>query len=249
MDIVVLSDEESRPYKFFYQRVLEILDEAKLGSRHRPGRGANHAGSTWAVKYFAYDWLTLVNVDPWRKIGQWDTFIPYYGSDCDAYSPTVMSGFTKEDVHAGRIFDLADAVGHPEAKFFPSAHATEDTDHTNPGSSINSTRYQDLLHELRNLESEKKCNRSHWQATGNSGRGEAWTYDPQGFQKMWWVTADTGRKLYQTKWGTTECRLDEHGLDLSDLWKSEHPGKKAPKFGGPNASRQKWQNRNVGYLA
>lgn len=224
MDVVVLSDEDSQPYKPFYQRIQEILYDAGMTNLHKPDRSGHHVESTWAVKYFAYDWLTLVNVDPWRTIGQWDTFIPYYDSDCDAYSRISMNGFTKDDVRAGRIFDVAAAISDPEAKFFPSARSYEDEDSTNADSRPYSKRYQDLFAELQRLESEKKeDNRNVWQSPGKGGRGEAWTYDPRGFQKMWWDTAGNGRKLYQNKWGTTECRLDENGLGLSDLWKSEYP--------------------------
>jgi hypothetical protein len=224
MDIVVLSDEDSQPYKSFYQRVQDILYDAGMTGLHELDGIGHHVESTWAVKYFAYDWLTLVNVDPWRTIGQWDTFIPYYDSDCDAYSRISMNGFTKDDVRAGRIFDVADVISDPEAKFFPPGRSHEDNDSTNPDSLLHSQRYQDLFAELQRMESEKKeNNRNDWQNPEKGGRGEPWTYDPRGFQKMWWDTAGNGRKLYQNKWGTTECRLDENGLGLSDLWKSEYP--------------------------
>jgi hypothetical protein len=95
MDIAVLSDETSTPYKSFHRRVLDILDEAGLSKRDGSGTEGRKVKNTWAIKFFSYDWLTLVNVEAWRTIGQWDTFIPYYGGDCDAYSRVAMNGFTR----------------------------------------------------------------------------------------------------------------------------------------------------------
>jgi hypothetical protein len=229
MDVVVLSDETSTPYKSFYRRVLDILDEAELSKRDGSSMEEGKVKNTWAIKFFEYDWLALINVEPWRTIGQWDTFIPYYGSDCDAYSRVTMNGFTKGEVNAGRIFDLADSVADPESKFFPSStydtgsHKSGDSS-THAGLALNSIRYQNLFRELERLASDKQSdNRNGWQNIKKGGRGEPWTYDPRGFQKMWRDTADNGRALYQKKWRQSECRLDEHGVLLSDLWKSEYP--------------------------
>jgi hypothetical protein len=212
MDIAVLSNESAEPYASFYARIQSILTtDLAIHSLFSPSKSSEN----WALKYFTYDWLTLINVAAWRTIGAWDPFIPYYASDCDAYSRVALHGFTKGDVRAGRIFDLAGTIPHPEKKFFPvSIGNTEDNQ---PGSS----RYRALVAELEKLESRKKeADRNHWQdATGNVGRGQPWTYDPRGFQKMWWDTAATGRDLYRKKWGTSECRLDEVGVALDDEWK------------------------------
>jgi hypothetical protein len=63
--------------------------------------------------------LTLVNVQAWREIGQWDTFIPYYATDCDAYSRARLHGYDIDNVTVGHIFDVANTVDDPESKFFP----------------------------------------------------------------------------------------------------------------------------------
>ena len=231
MDIAVLSDETSTPYKSFHRRVLDILDEAGLSKRDGSGTEGRKVKNTWAIKFFSYDWLTLVNVEAWRTIGQWDTFIPYYGGDCDAYSRVVMNGFTRDDADAGRIFDLADFIADPESKFFPSTtHPTEDTGSSNSGDNsthmdLQSIRYQNLINELEKLASDKQTSdRNTWQNAKKGGRGEQWTYDPEGFQKMWWYTADMGRALYEKKWGQPDCGLEEKGVLQSDWWKSEdHP--------------------------
>jgi hypothetical protein len=170
---------------------------------------------TWAIKLFDHDYLALINVKPWRTIGQWDTFIPYYTSDCDAYSRVVMNGFTKDHVSAGRIFDVRDVVTDPESKFFPLA--------TDSSKLVNSARYRKLFLELESMETDELTNgRNTWQDREKGGRGEPWTYDPEGFQKMWWDTSESGAQLFIKKWGKRECSLHEVGLTLSDMWKTEY---------------------------
>jgi hypothetical protein len=210
MDVAVLSDESASSYQSFHQRVLSILADLKISSLDASTSSENE-NETWALKYFTYDWLTLINVAPWRKIGAWDVFIPYYASDCDAYSRVALNGYTKGDVRAGLIFDLPRPLSDPEIKFFPSAEDRE---------TVNSPRYQALVAELRALQDEKpENNRNKWQANNKDGKGEPWTYDPEGFQKMWWETAGFGRQLYKNKWGTEECRLEDKGIKLKDAFR------------------------------
>lgn len=214
MDVAILSDEDAKPYKSFYTRVLEILTDLRISALNVDIPN----GDKWAIKYFTYDWLTLVNVPAWRKIGIWDPFIPYYATDCDAYSRIVLNGLTKDDVRAGRIFDLPDAIKDLEHKLFPPSSSDVDSaeDHTQPGSQ----RYRALDAELETLEQRKpEYHRNSWQGTTDGGKDEPWTYDPRGFQKMWWAMAEKGRDMYRLKWGTQECRLDEHGVRLGDAWK------------------------------
>lgn len=207
MDVAILSDEDAQPYRSFYARVLDIL--ADLGIT---ALDAEPRSDKWAIKYFTYDWLTLVNVPAWRKIGTWDPFIPYYTTDCDAYSRIALCGLTKDDVRAGFIFDLPESVEEPERKFFVD-HSSDDS------TLLGSPRYHALLAELKELERQKPENhRNSWQGVSDGGKGEPWTYDPRGFQKMWWATAEKGRDMYHMKWGTLECRLDEHGVKLEDAW-------------------------------
>ncbi|KAH0841596.1 hypothetical protein AYO21_01170 [Fonsecaea monophora] len=226
MDVAVLSDEEAKPYKSFHARVLDVLSDLGVTALDTDMGTPRNGEKNWAIKYFTYDWLTLVNVEAWRKIGAWDTFIPYYATDCDAYSRIVLNGFTKDDVRTGRIFDLPEALQDPEAKFFPptsSSSSSKAADDSAPeGEAPGSRRYHLLVAELEKLERRKPENqRNNWQAAlGEGGKGEPWTYDPDGFQKMWWATAEKGRDMYRMKWGTSECRLDEHGVKLDDAWQT-----------------------------
>lgn len=216
MDVAVLSDETAQPYQSFYQRVLNILGDLGIDDLNAADDASAPSTERWALKYFTYDWLTLINVAPWRQIGQWDVFIPYYSSDCDAYSRLAMNGFTKDDVRAGHLFDVQDVIDDPEGRFFPADDKEASAD------DLNSPRYQALLADLRKLQDEKPENaRNKWQGSSLGGKGDPWTYDPDGFQKMWWDVAGFGRKLYKKKWGTEECRLDEHGGRLSDAFGKE----------------------------
>ncbi len=211
MDVAVLSDESVVPYKSFYAQVLEILGDLGV---HGPDMSTATLSNDWALKYFTYDWLTLINVESWRTIGAWDPFITYYTSDCDAYSRLALHGFTKGDVRAGLIFDLASVLPDPDARFFP----------VNEDEPANSRRFQSLRADLEEMMAAKKLgHRNEWQAGhGDGGKGEVWTYDPEGFQQMWWDTANFGRELYEKKWGSKQCRLDEAGFTLKDEFGQVH---------------------------
>ncbi|KAF2091682.1 hypothetical protein K490DRAFT_70470 [Saccharata proteae CBS 121410] len=254
MDVGILGDEDVVPYRSFYSRVLDILDGSLEPDREsnstwslesmRPATGA------WAIKFFEFDNLALVNVEAWRTIGQWDTFVPYYSTDCDAYARLLLHGFTKDNVHAGHIFDVANTIDDPETKFFPAAKSDLDTtpaasrlhdngtgaDTGKPDATAaeanatlapldldqlpDSPRYRNLLRELRTLQDVKySTERNSWQDRQKGGRGEAWTYDPRGFQAAWWDTAQCGRELYTRKWGTLDCKL--LGVTLDDMWKGD----------------------------
>jgi hypothetical protein len=111
MDVGILSYEDEVPYRSFYARILEVLKETGTTEENDEDR--------WGIKFFNYDFLTLVNVKAWRRVGQWDTFIPYYATDCDAYGRLRMNGYAIDDVKAGHIFDVAATIEDPEDKFFP----------------------------------------------------------------------------------------------------------------------------------
>lgn len=221
MDVAILSDEDTTTYKSFHARVLEILDS--LGFDYlAEGRNVRHKSGNWALKYFSYDWLTLVNVPAWRTIGSWDTFIPYYATDCDAYSRIVLEGFTKSDAHAGHVFDLPQAIEYPEQKFFAGSEISSAYEPAEDAMQPGSQRYYDLLEELKGLgeskSKEAEGTRNSWQRDGQGGAGEPFTYDPQGFQKMWWKSALHGREMFRAKWGISECNLNEHGVTLDNAW-------------------------------
>ncbi|EOD43442.1 hypothetical protein UCRNP2_9815 [Neofusicoccum parvum UCRNP2] len=131
MDVGIVSDETAVPYKSFYSRTLDVLHDAtsphpnpNITWSPRASEMRNTTGN-WAIKFFEFDNLSLINVAAWRRIGAWDTFVPYYNTDCDAYARILFHGYTKDSVTAGHIFDVADQVAHStadlEAAFFPAA--------------------------------------------------------------------------------------------------------------------------------
>ncbi|KAG6257853.1 hypothetical protein E4U49_006690 [Claviceps purpurea] len=104
MDVLVLSWEdghEDRPrpgdedYKTLYEYALAELNTT-LRSNDR-----------WATRFFAYDTLTLVNRAAYDDVGGWDTYIPYYMTDCDMHSRLLMRNWTLDDRLAGIISDVS----------------------------------------------------------------------------------------------------------------------------------------------
>lgn len=214
MDVVVLSDESLTPYKSFYARVLDVLESVM------PSNTTNPQTPAWALRFFNYDYLTLINVPAMQEIGLWDTFIPYYASDCDFYSRVHLSGLDTSasiQASAGKIYDVASVVPSLESKLFPQPppQTTE----------LNGKAYQALAWELESLQrfkqSDQATHRNSWQGEKKGGGGERWTYDVEGFDRAWWVMAGAGQSIYEKKWGTRECnfwRLE--GRDwLGGMWK------------------------------
>jgi hypothetical protein len=190
----------------------------------------------WAIKFFDFDNLALINVEAWRRIGPWDVFIPYYNTDCDAYARVKMHGYRKDEVSAGYVFDIAGVVEDPELRFFPgetvrdrSKWGVAPAGPEPPGGSLNSNRFQWLKGELQEMMDQKNSNemgRNTWQAITQAGETrklpEQWSYDSKAFQTAWWAMADYGRAMYIKKWGTLECNLTEVNKTLNDAWLSEY---------------------------
>lgn len=64
----------------------------------------------WAMRFFSYDRLALVNVSSFREIGGWDTMIPFYMTDCDMHARLEMAKFEIKDMPAGLIYDVASSL-------------------------------------------------------------------------------------------------------------------------------------------
>lgn len=195
----------------------------------------------WGAKFFAYDYLSLVNVEAWRDTGQWDPFIPYYNTDCDFYARMDMAGYKIEEAYVGHVFDVAEVVKDPENRFFPGTTAASRREWsfspTSPepaGGKLHSGRYDWLRAELLAAQTRKLANelgRNSWQSGGldtREPRGsggkpiwkklQPWTYEPRGFQTAWWNAADAGRAQYIRKWGTVECDLRAENKTMDDMW-------------------------------
>ncbi|KAK7509333.1 uncharacterized protein IWZ02DRAFT_387221, partial [Phyllosticta citriasiana] len=232
MDVGIIGDEATSPYKSFYEKVLDVLDQSTAPHPNHNITWSIQLNETratmgnWAIKFFQFDNLALVNVDAWRTIGQWDTFVPYYNTDCDAYARVLFHGYTKDDVSAGHIFDVADELSEDldeiEAKLFPASQLTLNESPgqyllNDPDMRPNSARFQRLFNDFAAMQTKKySTERNSWQDKQKGGKGEPWTYDPRGFQRAWWETAGYGRNLYTKKWGTLDCRLAN--VKLEDEW-------------------------------
>ncbi|KAF7888536.1 uncharacterized protein EAF02_003077 [Botrytis sinoallii] len=71
----------------------------------------------WALEFFSYDRLALVNTESYQKVGGWDTLIPFYGTDCDMHERLAMEGFEMRDWPAGAIWDVASSLDDLEVLY------------------------------------------------------------------------------------------------------------------------------------
>ncbi|KAL3423584.1 hypothetical protein PVAG01_05331 [Phlyctema vagabunda] len=198
MDVAVLSSEdtESGVYQSLYSRVVVDLYQALLST-------------DWAVRFYAYDRLALVSVPAYEAVGGFDTMIPYYPTDCDMYERLNMAGYHNPSPEVGHIFDVASSI--------------EDlTDFYRVGLP-NSTSYQNLFTRLKYLEMRKNredVERNNGQDVQRGGQGEPYHRDVGGSNKARSEMIKAGRRIFKQKWGTSECRLHESGVRLTDAWAS-----------------------------
>ncbi|KAF3913289.1 hypothetical protein ABW20_dc0100800 [Dactylellina cionopaga] len=223
-DVAVLSDERRAPYRSLYHKVLFSLISL---FPNMASEEAVKEGKRWGMVFYDFDWLTLVNVgaaaDRNVGVGSWDTFIPYYNTDCDYYERMRLMGFPILERRVGQIYDLAGHVENPEYAFFgmtgrPAATGDSREDLIEE---LGSQRYIRLKKQLQQMMKEKNNSgreRNTWQTEQIGGKGEPWTYDPKGFQIAWWDMTEEGRLIYSKKWGTTSCTLIELGKDLRSMW-------------------------------
>ncbi|KAK7978400.1 hypothetical protein PG988_005890 [Apiospora saccharicola] len=127
-----LTDPAGEPgYKSLYTLCLETLQQTLRGDTNaddtaprKKGEGSlpkfwrtaspppppKPAEPRWATRFFAYDHLTLQNPRALEAISGWDTFIPYYMTDCDAYARFAMDGWSMDKADAGIITDTASVL-------------------------------------------------------------------------------------------------------------------------------------------
>jgi len=84
---------------------LEALHEVLNSTDEKTGKPPK-----WAMRFFSYDRLALVNVEAFRAIGGWDTMIPFYMTDCDMHARLEMDGYGIQDKPAGMIYDVGSSV-------------------------------------------------------------------------------------------------------------------------------------------
>ena len=141
MDIAVLSREEEEPYKSLYMKAVDVVREVSAPDYMKNDDGTQ---DRWAIQFFAYDWLAMVNVQSFRDVGAWDSMVGYYGTDCDMHSRLAMMDFKSPIQNAGEVFDVTESV--PDLEVFyrqkPRKAANEE-DKSSEGSSTNERRDSD----------------------------------------------------------------------------------------------------------
>ncbi|KAF8427964.1 hypothetical protein BGX38DRAFT_1064412, partial [Terfezia claveryi] len=198
MDSVVLSYENKVPYISLYNGVLELL--ASLD--HRTGDNAAEE-EEWALKFFTYDRLTLVHTSRAKAVGAWDTFIPYYYSDCDFYLRVYLSPYTIQHIDIGYIYDVGDLV--PDLSLFFPNHTgyPELTSPSIPDTDGNLTRWGVLRSHLTRLDYIKNDSpegRNYWQARQRGGKGEPFYRGMASFESELKRLFSWGESVYVRKW-------------------------------------------------
>lgn len=188
MDVVVMSLEDGGGrhwYKAGSPGYATIYEQCLLELRK-----AQNTDSRWALRFFAYDALTLVNRDASDAIGGWDFHIPYYITDCDAYQRFEMENFTISAVPAGAIHDVNTVFTNLLA-FYRDPSVEIDFIDPNPPPPGARNRKVATNHELRSINGDLtpleywrklKRERNTWQESQRGGQGEPYYYPAQGGQ-------------------------------------------------------------------
>ncbi len=243
MDIITLADEAmTEPYKSMYMRAVDVLRETLA-----PGYAHDRQGreGRWAIRFFNFDWLALVNTAAYAEVGGFDTRIGFYNTDCDMYNRLDWAGFKKGDANVGAIYDVGKSLSDLEILYRLKPEPFEywkipekSVDVTGKwtswfGSRKTSTPVEDdrggsgyraLKLQLQRMMDEKQDNaleRNTWQTKQTGGQGEPYWQNPEGLERTKWMNVDLGRSVYHEKWGTMECDLRKMGLKAEDAWRVE----------------------------
>ena len=115
MDVVAQTHEDIKPYRSLYQIAVDTIRESMApdyGTDPETGERKQ-----WAIRFFSYDWLAMVNVESYVKVGGWDTMIGYYGTDCDMHSRLAMNDLTMPVADAGQVFDVGRSLDDLEVLY------------------------------------------------------------------------------------------------------------------------------------
>ena len=215
MDVVAQSHEDQEPYKSLYMRAVETVREAS-----KP----DYKDKPWAIQFFSYDWLAAVNTKAFVAVGGWDSFVSYYGTDCDMHARISMAGFTMPVADAGKVFDVSRSLDDLEVLYRrkPKSNATNagDTGEDERGSA----GWKKLQETLQQITDEKVADpyRNSWQIRQKGGKGEPFYYDPDGFEKALQMQIHVGMEINEEKWGHRGCDIQKVGLKAGDQWRVEH---------------------------
>lgn len=237
MDVVALSDEkfildeheEDNPNNGQY---LSLFDRAIIQRRKLIERAKDPAAAfKWALHFFAYDRLTLVNLSAYMEVGGWDPMIGYYNGDCDFYERLRWGEYSMEASEAGLVADVGSTM--PDlGVLYRRTGWTNDTDSPGERFGVEDERggqgYDQLLAEVLGLQETKNTGgpgaRNFWQSEQQGGQGEPFYRDSEGFERGIWYSIALGRKIFAEKWGHRDCDLVAQNLKPEDAWRVEHDG-------------------------
>lgn len=210
MDVMPQSHEDREPYRSLYQGVVDAIRETQQPGFARDSQGRE---GRWALRFFAYDWLTMMNTAAMEELGGWDTMISYYTTDCDLYERMKMVDFSTDNVDVGRIWDMYESL--PDLAVLYRA-----------GDTRNSSNWHELQQTFQNMQNfkydEEKHGRLDWQISQTGGEGEPYYRDPDGFAEALEIYIQAGIKVFRQKWGQGSCALRGSGLGIDDAWKVDH---------------------------
>lgn len=237
MDVVAQSHEDQVPYKSLYMRAVDVIRETQEPGYKKDDQGRDHR---WAIQFFSYDWLAMVNTAAFVEIGGWDTMIGYYSTDCDMHSRIAMAGLKAPIADAGQVFDVGTSMDDLEVLYRRRPKSSAAPSNTKRGNGTDgpnaayfakteedecgSQQWKDLQDRLEQMAQEKRDDvyRNSWQKRQSGGKGEPFYYDPAGFEKALQMTIHVGTEVYEEKWGHRGCNLGETKLGLGDVWRVEH---------------------------
>lgn len=139
MDVMPQSREDREPYKSLYQGVVDAIRETK-----KPGYAEDSKGrqGRWALRFFAYDWLTMMNTAVLVELGGWDTMISYYTTDCDLYGRMRMSNLSTDAADVGNVWDMYESL--PDLAVLYRV-----------GDTKNSTKWHEMQQTFKGMEDDK----------------------------------------------------------------------------------------------
>jgi hypothetical protein len=210
MDVMPQSREDREPFKSFYKGVVDAVRESE-----KPGFAKDDKGRTgrWALRFFAYDWLTMMNTAIMEEIGGWDTMISYYTTDCDMYERMRMLNLSTDGVDVGNVWDMYESLPDLSVLY-------------REGDTRNSSTWHEMQDMFKKMQDDKndgaKHPRNDWQITQTGGQGEPYYRDLEGFAEALEINVQAGIQVYQSKWGKAPCGLRQVGLGIDDAWRVDH---------------------------
>ncbi len=108
MDVVAQTHEDAVPYRSLYQIAVDTIRES-FAPEYLVDKETGKKDK-WAVRFFSYDWLALVNTASYVQVGGWDSMIGYYGTDCDMHSRFGMNDLKTPIADAGQVFDVGKSL-------------------------------------------------------------------------------------------------------------------------------------------